>query len=151
MNVKYLFSALSLGFILISCGETKSEYDRYYEQSYRDSVAKAMENAPQQVSPAARATAPLEKAETPPQQEGALLIAKSDCTACHRNDQKLVGPAYIDVAKKYEPTEENINHLVTKIIEGGAGVWGEVPMTPHQNVSKEDARKMVDYILALND
>jgi cytochrome c len=88
-----------------------------------------------------------ESAET--YEKGATLIAASDCATCHREDKKLVGPAYKDVAKKYEPTEENLNYLATKIIQGGKGVWGEVPMSPHPNVSEEYAREMAKYILSL--
>jgi cytochrome c len=79
--------------------------------------------------------------------KGADLIAASDCLACHKTDEKLVGPSYKEVAAKY--TEKDIDLLVTKIIEGGKGNWGEVPMTPHPAVSKEDATEMVKYILSL--
>ena len=82
--------------------------------------------------------------------KGKNLIAKSDCLACHKDDTKLVGPAYIDVAKKYPPTEANIAKLADKIIKGGAGAWGQIPMSPHPGVPQNDAREMVKYILSLN-
>jgi cytochrome c len=82
--------------------------------------------------------------------KGKNLIAKSDCLACHQDNAKLVGPAYVDVAKKYEPTDANIAKLADKIIKGGAGVWGQIPMSPHPTVSNADAREMVKYILSLN-
>ncbi|MBA9079722.1 c-type cytochrome [Rufibacter quisquiliarum] len=85
----------------------------------------------------------------PDAEKGAKLIAQSDCTACHRNDQKLVGPAYEEVAQKYEANEKNIDYLAGKIIEGGKGVWGEVPMTPHPGVSEADAKAMAQYVLSL--
>lgn len=81
--------------------------------------------------------------------KGKNLIAKSDCLACHKDDVKLLGPAYVDVAKKYEPTEANINKLVSKIIKGGSGVWGEIPMSPHPDLPQNDAKEMVKYILSL--
>ncbi|MET4083070.1 cytochrome c [Pedobacter sp. UYP30] len=80
---------------------------------------------------------------------GGKLLAKSDCLACHNEQTKIVGPAYVDVAKKYAPTAANIDHLVAKIISGGAGVWGEVPMSPHPSLAKADAKLMVQYILSL--
>lgn len=82
--------------------------------------------------------------------KGKNLIAKSDCLACHKDDTKLLGPAYIDVAKKYEPTDANITKLADKIIKGGAGVWGDIPMSPHPGVPQADAKEMVKYILSLN-
>ncbi len=84
-------------------------------------------------------------------EKGKQLISQSDCLTCHKEQEKLVGPAYIDVAKKYEDNDENINHLADKIINGGSGVWGQVPMTPHPAISKGDAEEMVRYILSLND
>lgn len=80
---------------------------------------------------------------------GEGLIKGSDCLACHNATKKIVGPAYVNVAAKYPATEENIDHLASKIIEGGSGVWGAIPMSPHPAISKEDAREMVKYILSL--
>ncbi|QHT71592.1 glycosyl hydrolase [Rhodocytophaga rosea] len=80
----------------------------------------------------------------------AALFAKSDCNTCHNKDVKTVGPAYIDIAKKYENSEQMNAQLVEKVIKGGAGNWGAVAMTPHPNLPKEDATTMVSYILALD-
>ncbi|WP_276496353.1 c-type cytochrome [Pontibacter litorisediminis] len=150
MNVKYLFATFGLGLLLASCGNENSEYDRYYEQSYRDSVATAVANQPEP-APATRTPNAATQQPAKKQHPGAMLIAGSDCTACHNNQQKLVGPAYVDVAGKYEENDKNREYLIGKIKQGGAGVWGQVPMPPHPNISNEDAGKMVDYILSLND
>lgn len=80
---------------------------------------------------------------------GAKLVSASDCTSCHKEKEKLVGPAYTAVAQKYPATEANVAMLATKIIKGGAGNWGAIPMTPHPGVSEADAREMVKYILSL--
>lgn len=80
---------------------------------------------------------------------GAKLIAGSDCLGCHKENEKLVGPSYIAVAEKYPDTEANIAMLAGKIIQGGKGHWGEIPMSAHPNVSEADAREMVKYILSL--
>src|SRR5215471_9352377 len=61
--------------------------------------------------------------------KGLEMIGALDCTTCHAIKEKKIGPAYIDVAKKYDATEENVNNLAHKVISGGAGVWGTVPMT----------------------
>jgi len=85
----------------------------------------------------------------PDYEKGLTLIAKSDCLTCHKTDTKNIGPAYKDVAAKYENTEENVTLLAGKIIKGGAGVWGQVPMTPHPAMTEEDAKQMVKYVLLL--
>nr|MBC7612484.1 c-type cytochrome [Pseudopedobacter sp.] len=80
---------------------------------------------------------------------GKELIVKSDCLGCHKEQEKLVGPAYVDVAKKYAATAENVTLLAGKIIAGGSGVWGQIPMTPHPQIAEADAETMVKYILSL--
>ncbi len=82
-----------------------------------------------------------------PEEEGKALIAGSDCLTCHKEDAKLVGPSFQEIAAKY--TEADIDMLADKIINGGSGVWGEVPMSAHAGMDKENAKKMVKYILTL--
>lgn len=89
-------------------------------------------------------------AQTGTQDEGRELIASSDCVACHKEEEKLIGPGYKEVAAKYEPNDTTVTYLANKIIQGGAGNWGNVPMTPHPQFSEEEASKMVRYILSLN-
>jgi len=79
------------------------------------------------------------------------MIGSLDCTTCHKISEKNIGPAYTDVAKKYEATEANINMLADKIIKGGSGTWGTVPMTPHPALSADSAKEMVRYILTLKN
>jgi cytochrome c len=85
----------------------------------------------------------------PDYQKGLELIGKSDCLTCHKVSDKNIGPAYKDVAAKYENTDENVKMLAGKIIKGGQGVWGAIPMTPHTSLSEADAEQMVKYILLL--
>jgi cytochrome c len=80
---------------------------------------------------------------------GEKLVATADCVGCHNRTQKVVGPAYIDIAAKYPSTPENIDKLAGVVIAGSSGTWGELPMTPHPNLSKEDAKSMVTWILSL--
>jgi cytochrome c len=81
--------------------------------------------------------------------KGIEKVKGSDCTSCHMVERKIVGPSYADVAAKYESTEENITMLAQKVIAGGVGVWGEVPMAAHPGLTEEDAKDMVRYILLL--
>lgn len=85
----------------------------------------------------------------PDYQKGLTLVGGSDCLTCHKVNEKNIGPAYKDVAAKYENTEDNVKMLAAKIIKGGAGNWGAIPMTPHPQVKEEDAEAMVKYILLL--
>lgn len=82
--------------------------------------------------------------------QGKVLVDASDCKTCHHATNKLVGPAHTDVAKKYEFTKANVTLLAGKIINGGSGVWGEIPMSPHADISKGDAEKMAMYVLSLD-
>jgi cytochrome c len=86
--------------------------------------------------------------------KGLELIGASDCTTCHRLQEassgSTIGPAYSQVAAKYSPAADTtIDRLVKKIISGGNGVWGTVPMTPHAGMKEADVREMVTYILSL--
>jgi cytochrome c len=84
--------------------------------------------------------------ENPDYQKGVELIGQSDCLTCHKLDEKLIGPSYKEVAAKYDNTPDNIKLLAEKIIKGGKGVWGEVEMTAHPDMSQEDAEALVRYI-----
>ena len=109
-----------------------------------DAAAPATTTAP---AAAAATTAPAPVAAAG--KDGKALIEASDCRTCHKDDAKLIGPAYKDVAKKYESNEKNIKMLGEKVLKGGQGVWGEIPMAGHPNLSLEDAEAMVKYILTI--
>ncbi len=81
--------------------------------------------------------------------KGKEMITKSDCLTCHKVDGKIIGPSYTDVANKYTATDANIDLLASKIINGGSGTWGEIPMAPHPTIGTDDAKEMVKYILSL--
>lgn len=75
-------------------------------------------------------------------------LAKSkNCMTCHAVDKKLVGPAYKDVAAKYKGDKAAVEKLATKIMKGGSGVWGAVPM-PANNVTDAEAKKLATWVLA---
>lgn len=86
--------------------------------------------------------------------KGLELIGASDCTTCHRLHKDApgasIGPSYSEVAAKYAPAADTtVDRLVHKIITGGTGVWGTVPMTPHPALQPADVKEMVVYILSL--
>jgi cytochrome c len=88
--------------------------------------------------------------------QGLELIGASDCTTCHRlhktDPGANIGPYYSQVAAKYAPAADTtVDRLVKKIISGGNGVWGTVPMTPHPALAPADVKIMVTYILSLKD
>ena len=82
--------------------------------------------------------------------QGDALVKASDCKTCHHATNKIIGPSHTDVAKKYEFTEANVKMLAQKIIAGGQGVWGEIPMAAHADISTENAESMARYVLSLD-
>jgi cytochrome c len=125
---KYLVS-LSLLALMAACGGSEEK---------KDTAA----------APTATTTSD-DLSSNPDYTKGLELIGKSDCLTCHKVGDKLIGPSYKEVAAKYENTEENITMLAGKIIKGGQGVWGSVPMTAHPAVTEDDAKAMVKYIFLL--
>jgi cytochrome c len=103
----------------------------------------------EKAAPATSTTTSNSLSSNPDYQKGLELIGKSDCLTCHKVKEKNIGPAYQDVANKYENNDENIALLASKIIKGGSGVWGAIPMTPHPQISEDDAKQMVKYVLLL--
>lgn len=130
--MKKYFVALTMLTFAVACGNNSTE--KKEEKPAEATAAPAPAN---------------DLASNPDYEKGLTLVAKSDCLTCHKVSEKLTGPAYKDVAAKYESTDENITLLASKIIKGGQGVWGAIPMTPHPTVSEDDAKQMVKYILLL--
>ena len=126
-----LFAAATF---IISCGsdDSKSGAATTTEPAATDAPA---------TTPAPAATADADK--------GLELIAQSDCLTCHKVEDKLVGPAYREIANKYPNNAATIDTLASKIIKGGAGNWGQVPMTPHPGISEADAQTMAKYVMSL--
>jgi cytochrome c len=80
-------------------------------------------------------------------EDPAVKLAQSKgCLACHAPDKKIVGPAYKEVAKKYSGQSDAVNKLAVKVMKGGSGVWGPIPMPP-QAVSDAEAKQLVTWIL----
>lgn len=130
--------ALTLATFLFSCSKSETtpipQAEPYSEQQAT------------QPQPTEKLTEVSPSADTS-KHEGLKLIEGTDCLTCHKMDSKLIGPSYQEVAAKY--TDADLDILAQKIIDGGKGNWGEIPMTPHAGLSKDNARLMVKYILSL--
>ncbi|WP_018612958.1 c-type cytochrome [Segetibacter koreensis] len=133
--MKKLFIILSFGGLglLASCGGGGNDKNAETESRKDEAKEEAKE----------------EPAENPDYEKGLELVGKNDCLTCHKINEASTGPAYSAVAAKYPNTPQVIDTLSNKVIKGGAGNWGVVPMTPHPNLSKEDAVAMVKYVLSL--
>lgn len=123
---KLVIMALAGAFI-ISCSDKKTE----------DTTSTTMLEEPTQQA----------EAPSPNDLDGKSLIEGMDCAICHKENEKMIGPSYQEIANKY--TEGDMDMLADKIINGGSGNWGDVPMTPHAGLPKENAKKMVAYIMSL--
>jgi cytochrome c len=77
------------------------------------------------------------------------LAQSKNCLACHAVDKKLVGPAYKDVAAKYAGDKTAVDKLAQKILKGGSGVWGQVPMPANPQVSEAEAKKLAAWVLTV--
>ena len=77
------------------------------------------------------------------------LATSKNCMACHAADKKLVGPSYKDVAKKYAAQKDAADKLSEKIIKGGSGVWGPVPMPANPQVSAAEAKKLATWVMGM--
>lgn len=75
------------------------------------------------------------------------LATAKNCMACHAMDKKLVGPSYKDVAAKYAGQSDAVDKLSVKVMKGGSGVWGPVPMPANAQVNADEAKKLVIWIL----
>ena len=85
---------------------------------------------------------------TPALADVALATAKN-CTSCHAVDKKVLGPSYKEVATKYAGQADAVEKLSGKIMKGGAGAWGPVPMPANAQVNADEAKKLVTWILTL--
>ncbi len=83
---------------------------------------------------------------------GKALMASLDCQACHKINEKSVGPSFKQVALRYTEDQEDVVDLLSnKIMNGGSGNWGETAMPAHPALSGDDAKMIVEWVLTLND
>jgi cytochrome c len=79
---------------------------------------------------------------------GYAIAKQHACLGCHAVDRKLVGPAFRDIAAKYKGDAQAANRLETKVRDGGAGVWGVIPMPSHPRMSDADIHTVVGWVLS---
>jgi cytochrome c len=130
-KLKYTLVAVVIMLVIASCGSKKDEAANAEDYGTPDESA-----------------APAVTVDVIAQ--GESLVNASDCKTCHHKTNKIIGPSHTDVATKYEFTQANVNLLASKIISGGQGVWGEIPMTPHPDIAQADAEKMARFVLSLD-
>lgn len=145
--MKKIFVVLGISLVIAACGGPKPGES---EGGDSDSVSTNNQSAVAQQSNAAQDTAVNDigtaKAEGT-STKGKDLMASLDCMTCHKEQEKVIGPAFVEIAKKYTTADEEM--LAKKVISGGAGNWGTVPMTAHPDLKLEDAKLMVSYILSV--
>jgi cytochrome c len=79
-----------------------------------------------------------------------LDLAKSkNCMSCHSVDNKILGPSFKDIAKKYAGDKTAEAKLATKIIKGGSGAWGAIPMPANSQVTDAESKTLVKWILSV--
>lgn len=77
----------------------------------------------------------------------AELAQKKNCMACHALDKKLIGPGYKEVAAKYAGQKDAVDKLSEKIVKGGVGAWGQVPMPANPQVSAAEAKQLAAWVM----
>lgn len=125
--MKKYFIVLSLSVFCFACGNQTESTSETTKDSAQPAATSVM--------------------DSPDWVKGEKLVAKSDCFTCHKLKEASTGPSYAAVSEKYENNDANQNKLADKVIAGGTGVWGQIPMAPHAALSKEDAIAMVKYVL----
>lgn len=142
--MKKVFIVLAISAVITACGGNSKTGTSDSTAAANQTAASAQSNADTNANKTGTETSG--PSATAP---GAKLMASYDCNTCHKVDQKVIGPAFQDVAAKYPATEANIDTLANKVIRGGKGNWGEIPMSPHPTLAVADAQQMVKYILSL--
>ena len=127
---KLFFILASITTVVVSCNDSGSSSDKSKDTTAATNTSTA---AP----------------EDPNVKKGLALVAKSGCFTCHHVTDKTTGPSYTAVAERYPKNQEVIDSLAKKILNGGSGNWGTIPMTPNVHVTEPDAKIMVEYILSL--
>ncbi|MGZ8536612.1 MAG: c-type cytochrome [Flavisolibacter sp.] len=127
---KLFFIFASITTVIVACSDSGTSSDNSKDTSAVNSTTTA-------------------EVADPNVKKGLALVAKSGCFTCHHVTNKTTGPAYTAVAERYPKNQAVIDSLAKKIIHGGSGNWGTIPMTPNVHVTEPDAKIMLEYILSL--
>ena len=128
---KIFFILASITTVVVACSDSGTSSDN----SKKDTTAANTTSS----SPSA----------DPKVKQGLTLVAKSNCFTCHHVTDKTTGPSYTAVAERYPKNQEVIDSLAKKILNGGSGNWGTIPMTANVHVTEEEAKIMLEYIFSL--
>ena len=82
---------------------------------------------------------------------GRNIMQSLDCKSCHKEEEKSIGPSFVQVSQKYAKDSKAIGYLSEKIIKGGSGVWGDVAMAAHPTLSEGEAKQIVSWVLSLGN
>ncbi len=82
---------------------------------------------------------------------GKTLMLSLDCKSCHKENEKSIGPSFMQVAQKYAKDPNSSSYLIQKVVKGGAGVWGETAMAAHPNLPESDIQTIVQWVLSLSN
>ena len=82
---------------------------------------------------------------------GKTLTMSLDCKSCHKENEKSIGPSFMEVAQKYAKNPNASEYLAQKVIKGGSGVWGETAMAAHPNLPESDIRSIIQWVLSLSN
>ncbi len=82
---------------------------------------------------------------------GKALTQSLDCKSCHKENEKSIGPSFMQVAQKYAKDQNAATYLSQKIVKGGSGVWGETAMSGHPNLPQSDLQQIVQWVLSLSN
>ncbi len=145
-----IFGKLTLAgtFALLSLSQAVAE-DRPDVLERIAPIGKVTIEDPAAKAAAAAAPAAAESAPADGAGDGLSLATSSGCMGCHQVDTKVVGPAYKEVAAKYKDDAGALDMLVNKVLNGGTGTWGQVPMPPNAHVGEEKVRTIVTWVLGL--
>ena len=123
--------------------------DREDRQVARNRIVVTADYVPSGLTPRELATASDLSLDASMRHLGALsIMARSDCSACHRNDTRLAGPSFREIARRYAGRDV-VDRLSEKIIAGGKGAWGEAAMPPHPSLTPAEAATLARYVLSL--
>ena len=107
-----------------------------------DTAAAASDNDAADEAPQAAAAASPDPAEVK------QILTKNACLACHSVENKMIGPAYREVAEKYADDANAAEIIAQHVKQGSSGIWGPIPMPPNPGISDDDLTKVVDWVLA---
>ncbi|NHA02417.1 c-type cytochrome [Mucilaginibacter sp. HC2] len=139
--LKNFFFLITLSAAISSCGENSDQTQNHADSTNAAHFEKDVKKTDSVVSPAPAVSIATSS------DKGAQLIIQNDCRNCHKEQEKLIGPAFTAIAKKY--TLKDIDALASKVIKGGAGNWGDISMSAHPSLQKNEAKEMVAFILKM--